>query len=128
MKKLLVITTCLLLTACYSPEKKVNIVQDSPNDITVTPPDCPDYSQIYGTNWNNSPHANYGCANTNNIGVMATNPHDMLKGRGTATDAERSRIYVNGYNAGVPANLAGGGSGGTTTSDSSTAGTSGTGK
>lgn len=121
MKKIFATSICLLLSACYSYEPKVNTVQDKPDEITVTPPNCPDYSEAMGANWNNSHHSNYGCATATNMGAMATNPHDLIKGRGRDADAERSRLAVGAYNSGAPAGgaSASSGSGGSESSGAS---------
>ena len=59
----------------------------------VTPPTCPDWSKPVGEDSQNSPGANFGCANTANLGMMVANPGDLLRGRnpgpadGTAVSA-----------------------------------------
>jgi pilus assembly protein CpaD len=47
----------------------------------VTPPSCPDWSKPVGEDFQNTPQANFGCANTANLGMMVANPRDLIRGR-----------------------------------------------
>ncbi len=47
----------------------------------VTPPRCPDWSKPVGEDARNTPQANFGCANTANLGMMVANPRDLIRGR-----------------------------------------------
>lgn len=51
----------------------------------VTPPSCPDWSKPVGEDSENSPQANFGCANTANLGMMVANPRDLVRGRSPGT-------------------------------------------
>ena len=101
--------------------QKLNTVEDMPDELSVTPPaNCPDLREPMEGDGGNHLHTNYGCATVTNYGAMLTNPRDMLKGRGSDADAERSRLVVNGYNSGAPSNGAeASGSSAETTSTSS---------
>lgn len=46
----------------------------------VTPPNCPDWSKPVGQDSENTPLANFGCANTANLGMMVVNPRDLIRG------------------------------------------------
>ena len=106
MKNILLISLCISMSACanYGYEQKLNVVEDKPDELAVTPPtDCPNWREPVEGDSYNHPHTNLGCATITNYGAMLTNPRDMLKGRGSdAADSERSRLYVHGYNSGAP--------------------------
>jgi len=59
----------------------------------VTPPSCPDWGKPVGDDSRNTPQANFGCANTANLGMMVANPRDLIRGRspGSADGAAVSR-------------------------------------
>lgn len=46
----------------------------------VTPPSCPDWSKPVGQDFENTPLANFGCANTANLGMMIVNPRELIRG------------------------------------------------
>jgi pilus biogenesis lipoprotein CpaD len=46
----------------------------------VTPPNCPDWSKPVGQDSENTPLANFGCANTANLGMMVVNPRELIRG------------------------------------------------
>mgnify|MGYP000443885357 CR=1 FL=1 len=102
MKKLLSLSFCVLLAACGSDyQQKVNIVTDAPDELAVTPPNCPNWEEPAQSNSYNNHHTNFGCATVTNYGAQISNPRDMIKGRGSNADAERTRLFVNSYNSGA---------------------------
>jgi pilus assembly protein CpaD len=47
----------------------------------VIPPDCPNFSKPAGSDYNNNPSSNFGCAVATNLGAMIANPGDLVAGR-----------------------------------------------
>ncbi len=47
----------------------------------VTLPPCPDWSRQSGTDFDNLPHSNFGCATESNLGLMVAEPRDLVRGR-----------------------------------------------
>lgn len=95
------------ISACAAPAPKVNTIE---SDMTVTPPDCPDWSDgiMYG-NYNNVRSGNFGCATVTNHGQMIANPVDMVAGQGSSSyDSGHTSTSVTKYKAG-PSGPAGGG-------------------
>lgn len=101
MKNFLIITL-LVLCSCAGYQPKYNTVQDLPDEIEVTPPaDCPNWSKHFEGIADSDLHSNYGCATVTNYGVMATNPHDLHRGRGDiGSNAEAGSVPVTAYRAG----------------------------
>lgn len=56
---------------------RVNVVVER---YIVTPPNCPDWSKPMGEDFENTPIAGFGCANTANLGMMVVNPRDLIRG------------------------------------------------
>lgn len=84
----------------------------------VISPDCPDWRMSPVTTYSNHPTANFGCANTTNLGLMVADPKDLTHGSGTnKTNMERPAKVLSDYRSGA---AAAGGS--TTTSSASGAG------
>lgn len=107
MKAALLLSLGLSLSACmqHTYTQKLNTVEDMPDELRVTAPaNCPNFREPMEGDGQNHLHTNYGCATVTNYGAMLTNPRDMIKGRGSDADAERSRLFVNGYNSGAPSN------------------------
>jgi pilus assembly protein CpaD len=69
----------------------------------VVLPDCPDWSAPPQSDHDNLPASNYGCANATNLGLMLTDPHDLLVGREPGpADADPAVAAVTRYRAGQP--------------------------
>lgn len=47
----------------------------------ITPPACPDWSKEPGTDFENLPTSNFGCATVTNLGLMIADPADLVRGR-----------------------------------------------
>lgn len=102
MKNIFILFAVLLLSSCVGYQPKYNTVQDMPDEIEITPPaDCPNWSKHFEGIADSDLHSNYGCATVTNYGVMATNPHDLHRGRGDiGSNAEGSALPVTAYRAG----------------------------
>jgi pilus assembly protein CpaD len=76
-------------------------------DITyaaVVTPDCPDWKKSPVTTYSNSTTANFGCADTVNLGLMVDDPHDLVVGKGSDKfNVERSGKVFSDYNSGFGA-------------------------
>jgi len=65
-------------------------------------PNCEDWSGAAGFNPSNLPHTNFGCAYQRNIGLMLSDPGDLLQARPTGpADTARQRLVVEKYRAGA---------------------------
>ena len=64
-------------------------------------PDCGDWSGSAGFNPASRPHSDFGCSVNRNIGLMLSDPGDLLKGRTPGpADAARQATVVETYRAG----------------------------
>lgn len=78
-----------------------NQVTVAVNRYVVTTPRCPDYSKPTETNYTNTTHSNFGCANAHNLGVMVADPADLARGRSEgAQDGTQSVLGVQRYRVG----------------------------
>ena len=77
-------------------------------------PQCPDNSRTRMSDFHNLPSSNLGCATKHNLGRMAANPRDLLRGRTLGpADATRQSKAVADYRTGeLPAQRQGGDEGG----------------
>jgi pilus assembly protein CpaD len=69
--------------------------------FVAVPPDCPDWSENIGRDFQNMPWPDKGCATQRNLAAMVANPEDLLHPRGeTLRSGERRdvvwRKYVRG--------------------------------
>lgn len=53
----------------------------TPDGIHLTVPGCPDWTKPTRTNYSNSVHSNFGCADATNFGLMVADPADVWAGR-----------------------------------------------
>ena len=61
-------------------------------------PECGDWTGAAGFNPGNLPHPNFGCAYQRNIGLMLSDPGELLQAREAApTDASRPTLRVGGF-------------------------------
>jgi pilus assembly protein CpaD len=71
------------------------------NRYVVTTPRCPDYSKPSESNYTNTTHSNFGCANAHNLGVMVADPADLVRGRPTgAQDGTQAVLGIQRYRVG----------------------------
>lgn len=100
-----------LLTGMGYPKSAIlfepsNDIKSSEAQIDVTyaaviSPRCPDWRASPVTTYSNTPHSNFGCATTTNLGLQVADPRDLVKGRGDSTpDPERSLRVIRKYRAG----------------------------
>ena len=68
----------------------------------VVPPRCPDWRKSPSNNYSNSPHANFGCATTVNLGQMVADPRDLQRGTGELppTLSERGDRFLRQFRTG----------------------------
>lgn len=65
------------------------------------PPECPDYTRPRVGDVYNLPSSNFGCATNRNLGLMVSNPRDLLRGRDLApADGERQARTIEHYRSG----------------------------
>lgn len=84
-------------------------------------PHCPDWRMSPVTTYSNTTQANIGCSTVKNIGLMAADPRDLVKGSGGPTpDSSGSVRVIQNYRAGtLPAESS---SDGSSTTSAGTAG------
>ena len=71
--------------------------------LEVEVPECGDWSGDAGFNPTNLPHTNYGCAYQRNIGLIVSNPADLVKsGPVGPMDARRGDVILEHYRVGEP--------------------------
>ncbi|MGE0252102.1 MAG: CpaD family pilus assembly lipoprotein [Dongiaceae bacterium] len=62
---------------------------------------CPDWSKYPGPETKNTPSSNFGCADKMNLGAMAANPRDLVKGQNlSAGDGNANVLAIQRYRAG----------------------------
>ena len=72
--------------------------------VAVRLPECGRFSLPSGYNSRNLYHENYGCATRRNLGVMASNPKNLLaSAKSVKRDAGRSAMVVRAYRSGKAA-------------------------
>jgi pilus biogenesis lipoprotein CpaD len=62
-------------------ERTANTVAVTVNRYVVTPPACPNWSNLDGNDNRNTPGSNYGCSVDASLGYMIANPRDLVQGR-----------------------------------------------
>ena len=62
-------------------ERSANVVAVAVNRYVVTPPACPNWSNLDGNDNRNTPGSNYGCSIDASLGQMIANPRDLVHGR-----------------------------------------------
>jgi pilus biogenesis lipoprotein CpaD len=71
-------------------------------------PQCGDWSGHTGFNPSGGNHSDYGCAVSRNIGLMLSDPGDIIEGRGVGgADAGRQTTIIDKYRAGQRTGRAG---------------------
>jgi pilus assembly protein CpaD len=95
-----------IISSKISPnsEQKPNVVVISFSGSTVKVPECGDWSGESGFNPTNMPTKNFGCSYQRNIGLMVTDPQDLIKSNpslGTLDSATIERI-IGQYELGKP--------------------------
>lgn len=77
-------------------------------------PDCPDWRVSPVTTYSNTRGPNFGCAHAVNLGLMVSDPRDLVRGRGDVPpDPDRNAIVIQQYRAnGAAATSSGSGSSG----------------
>lgn len=69
--------------------------------VAVVTPDCPDWRMSPVTTYSNTHQGNFGCASVVNLGLMVADPHDLVRGQGSAyMDTQRNSQVINDYRAG----------------------------
>lgn len=64
-------------------------------------PDCGDWTGASGFNPGNLPHTNFGCSYQRNIGLMLSDPGELLQAQDAdQMDSNRSSLFVNGFRQG----------------------------
>ncbi|MGH6898572.1 MAG: CpaD family pilus assembly lipoprotein [Geminicoccaceae bacterium] len=64
--------------AAWQLNRRVEVVLER---YLVTLPACPDWSRESGTDFDNLPLSNLGCATQTNLGLMIAEPKDLVRGR-----------------------------------------------
>lgn len=64
--------------AAWQLNRRVEVVLER---YLVTLPGCPDWSRQSGTDFDNLPLSNFGCATETNLGLMIAEPKDLVRGR-----------------------------------------------
>jgi pilus biogenesis lipoprotein CpaD len=64
--------------AAWQLNRRVEVVLER---YLVTLPACPDWSRETGTDFDNLPLSNLGCATQTNLGLMIAEPKDLVRGR-----------------------------------------------
>ena len=64
--------------AAWRLNRRVEVVLER---YLVTLPACPDWSRESGTDFDNLPLSNFGCATQANLGLMVAEPKDLVRGR-----------------------------------------------
>jgi pilus assembly protein CpaD len=64
--------------AAWQLNRRVEVVLER---YLVTLPACPDWSRETGTDFDNLPLSNFGCATQANLGLMIAEPKDLVRGR-----------------------------------------------
>jgi pilus assembly protein CpaD len=64
--------------AAWQLNRRVEVVLER---YLVTLPACPDWSRESGTDFDNLPMSNFGCATQANLGLMIAEPKDLVRGR-----------------------------------------------
>jgi pilus biogenesis lipoprotein CpaD len=64
--------------AAWQLNRRVEVVLER---YLVTLPGCPDWSRESGTDFDNLPLSNLGCATQTNLGLMIAEPKDLVRGR-----------------------------------------------
>lgn len=84
-----------------APELSANVYRIEAATTDVLPPDCPNWRSSSKTNYSNQVPSNVGCATVTNIGRMAADPRDLLRGQGNAyPDATLSTKAIQDYRSG----------------------------
>ncbi len=79
----------------------------------VTPPNCPDWTRSPLENHENAVASNFGCATVTNLGLMVSDPRDLIVGRQLGPEeGDPAILAIERYRAGKPKDLPGGSSGG----------------
>lgn len=100
----------LLRSMGYSPE----VIMFEPSDAlgrdevefnfdyaSVVSPRCPDWRTSGVTTYSNTSQAGFGCAYTNNLGLMVADPRDLEQGRGrVSADPTRAAKAIQDYRSG----------------------------
>lgn len=92
---------CSALAACTNPPMhdqagKINYVRQYGEEVVLTPPtSCPDWTQPTPWVYDNRTMSNFRCATNRNIGQMAEDPKDLLRGK----KAEKNGHAVESVNA-----------------------------
>lgn len=67
---------------------RYSLVEDKQSETAVTVrtlavklPDCPNWSDRPGRNYQNAASSNFGCATVTNLGLMVADPEDLIEGR-----------------------------------------------
>lgn len=85
----------------YGKALEANEVRLVIGRYVVTPPECPDWRKASDKDYANTASSNYGCADAVNIGMMVSNPRDLLEGRDFGgADADRANKAVTDYRKG----------------------------
>ena len=67
----------------------------------VVPPDCPNWGQPSNRNPGNFQSSNFGCATTVNLGLMAADPGDLIRGQPLSpADGAAASLAIQRYRAG----------------------------
>ena len=68
------------------------------------PPECGNYTRDISTNMDNAPTDNFGCSIQHNLGLMISNPRDLLRPQagGEGRYGSRSADVVGKYQRGAP--------------------------
>ncbi|MQX36031.1 CpaD family pilus assembly protein [Roseospira navarrensis] len=70
-------------------------------------PNCGDWSGHTGLNPRNAPHSNFGCAVNRNVGLMLSDPGDLVDPRSLGSvDGARQALVVTKYRAGAATDAA----------------------
>lgn len=77
-------------------------IRVSASKLSVSPPDCPDWSDVHVENYRNAPLSNLGCASAVNLGAMVADPNDLTGGTTDhRPDATRSGAIIESYRGAV---------------------------
>lgn len=69
--------------------------------LAVVTPKCPDWRTSPVTTYSNTIQGNFGCSTVTNLGLMVSDPHDLVAGDGKVSpDAERNYKVISDYRSG----------------------------
>jgi pilus biogenesis lipoprotein CpaD len=77
-------------------EMKANTVKILVERYVVTPPACPNWSNLSGDNNRNTPGSNYGCSVDASLGHMVANPKDLVTGRDASPSQSEALVKHQG--------------------------------